>query len=99
MSAKHQAKEKSRDMVKKPKRYKVIMHNDDFTTMELVVEILIDVFHKNQVEAERLMMEVHQKGSSVVAVYPYDIAQTKISESTKRAQQQGFPFKMTMEEA
>ena len=76
-----------------------MMHNDDFTTMEFVVEILIDIFHKNQSEAERLMMRVHQSGMAAVGVYPFDIAMTKIYEATERAKQEDFPFRLTAEEA
>ncbi|SFB27118.1 ATP-dependent Clp protease adaptor protein ClpS [Acetitomaculum ruminis DSM 5522] len=99
MATKGATKEKTNDMVHKPKRYKVIMHNDDFTTMDFVVEILIEIFHKNQLEAENLMMCVHRQGSAVVGVYPLDIARTKINDATNLAKQEGFPFKLTMEEA
>ncbi len=99
MSVKGKTKEKVRTRLKEPKHYRVMMHNDDFTTMEFVVEILIDIFHKNQSEAERLMMRVHQSGMAAVGVYPFDIAMTKIYEATERAKQEDFPFRLTAEEA
>lgn len=99
MSVKGKTKEKVRTRLKEPRHYRVMMHNDDFTTMEFVVEILIDIFHKNQSEAERLMMRVHQSGMAAVGVYPFDIAMTKIYEATERAKQEDFPFRLTAEEA
>ncbi|MBR2736604.1 MAG: ATP-dependent Clp protease adaptor ClpS [Firmicutes bacterium] len=98
MALQGSTKEKTRNRLKEPKQYQVIMHNDDFTTMEFVVEVLIEVFHKKQAEAEQLMMDVHRKGSAVVGIYPRDIARTRIAEAVKRARQQGFPFRLTMEE-
>lgn len=91
-------KEKTRNLIKEPKRYKVIMHNDDFTTMEFVVSILIDIFHKSNAEAEKIMLFVHQKGQATVGLYPYDIAMTKAQEAMIRAKQEGFPFRLTVEE-
>ncbi|SDB12019.1 ATP-dependent Clp protease adaptor ClpS [Eubacterium oxidoreducens] len=99
MATQGAAKEQTKSRIREPKRYRVIMHNDDFTTMEFVVDILVRIFHKNEIEAEQIMMSVHQKGSAVVGVYPYDIAKTRILESMNRAKAEGFPFRMTMEEA
>ena len=91
-------REKNKVKVKKPKHYKVIMHNDDFTTMEFVVYILTDIFRKEMLEAEKIMMDVHTKGRGVVGIYPYDIAVTKASISMSKAKEEGFPFKVTVEE-
>ena len=91
-------REKSKVKVKKPKHYKVIMHNDDFTTMEFAVHILTTIFRKEMLEAERIMMDVHTKGRGIVGVYPYDIAVTKVSLSMEKAKEEGFPFKVTVEE-
>lgn len=99
MSVKGEIKEKSRTDLKEPKQYNVIMLNDDFTTMEFVVEILIDIFHKDPASAEKLMMTVHKGGSAVVGAYPYDIAVTKVNAATSRAKAQGFPFRLRIEEA
>lgn len=91
-------KERTRIDVREPRHYKVVMHNDDFTSMEFVVEILIDVFHKDEIEANRLMLTVHVKGKAVVGAYPYDIAATKVQMATARAREEGFPFRLTVEE-
>ncbi len=85
--------------VKEPKRYNVILLNDDFTTMEFVVSILIEIFNKDPLTAETIMMDVHKKGRGVVGAYPYDIAATKVNEALKRAKAEGFPFRMSIEEA
>jgi Uncharacterized conserved protein len=74
------------------------MHNDDFTSMEFVVEILMDIFHKNEAEAERLMLMVHESGKAAVGSYPYDLAVTKVQAAAARAKEEGFPFRMTVEE-
>ena len=86
-------------MVKEPRQYNVVMHNDDFTTMEFVVEILVDIFHKDDVTAQAIMLNVHKKGKAVVGKYPFDIASTKVNDALARAKNQGFPFRMTVEEA
>ncbi|MDO4490707.1 MAG: ATP-dependent Clp protease adaptor ClpS [Lachnospiraceae bacterium] len=88
----------TRTRVREPKKYKVIMHNDNFTTMEFVVEVLVTIFHKNELEAEQLMLAVHQKGHAVVGIYSLDMATTRIRKATQRARAQGFPFRLTMEE-
>lgn len=98
MSLQGETREKTRIKIRQPKHYRVIMHNDDFTSMEFVVEILIDIFHKESAEAERLMMLVHQSGKAAVGEYPYDIAVTKVQKAAARAKQEGFPFRMTVEE-
>lgn len=99
MSVQGETKEKVRLHIRQPKHYRVIMHNDDFTSMEFVVGILIDIFHKDSVEAERLMLLVHHSGKAAVGEYPYDLAATKVQAASARAQEEGFPFRMTIEEA
>lgn len=99
MPVQGQTRERTRIKIREPKHYQVIMHNDDFTSMEFVVEILIDIFHKNETDAERLMLTVHQSGKAAVGSYPYDLAVTKVHEAAARAKEQGFPFRMTIEEA
>ena len=98
MAIQGSTKEKTRNLIKEPRQYKVIMHNDDFTTMEFVVSILEDIFHKSHADAETIMLLVHQKGQAAVGKYPYDIAMTKTRESMLRARKAGFPFRMTVEE-
>ena len=92
-------KERTSNKLKEPQHYKVIMHNDDFTTMEFVVEVLKDIFHKDEVTAQSIMLNVHKKGQAVVGKYPYDIAVTRVKKALARASEQGFPFRMTVEEA
>ena len=99
MPAKSGTKEQTRAEAREPKQYCVIMHNDDFTTMDFVVEILMEIFHKDAASANAIMMKVHKGGSARVGVYPYDIAVTKVEAATTRARQEGFPFRMTVEEA
>jgi len=79
-----------------PEEYEVIMLNDDFTPMDFVVDILIRIFHKNPVEATRLMLLIHTTGRAVVGVYTYDIASTKITEVHTQARAQGYPLKCIM---
>ncbi len=98
MSVQGETREKTKVSIREPKHYQVIMHNDDFTSMDFVVEILKAIFHKEEAEAERLMLMVHEKGQAVVGVYPYDIAMTKVQAATARAREEGFPFRMTVEE-
>ena len=92
-------KERSGIKIKEPRKYKVIMLNDDFTTMDFVVSVLIDIFKKDPVSAYQIMMFVHQNGRAVVGEYPYDIALTKTTAALDRAKAEGFPFRMVVEEA
>lgn len=90
--------QKSRVKIDKPKRYKVIMHNDDYTTMEFVIEVLMSIFNKKIEEANKIMIDVHQAGKGVAGVYAYDIAMTKVGTAMNWAKEEGFPFKLTIEE-
>lgn len=85
--------------VKKPSLYKVIMHNDDFTTMEFVVEVLKTVFNKDINTSNKIMMDVHKIGKGIVGLYPFDIATTKVAIALGMAKEEGFPFNITIEEA
>lgn len=98
MAVKSAVKERSDSKIKEPKQYNVIMLNDDFTTMEFVVNVLVDIFHKDSVSAHAIMLNVHKNGRAVVGKYPYDIAVTKVGEALSRARSEGFPFRMTVEE-
>jgi len=84
--------------VKKPPLYKVLLHNDDYTTMEFVVDILQSVFHKSESDAVRIMLAVHQQGVGVAGVYTYEIAETKVDTVTQRARANEFPLLCTLEE-
>ena len=80
-----------------PKRYKVIFHNDDYTTMEYVVDVLRRIFHKSETEALYIMLTVHKKGRAVAAVYPRDVAETKVAEVMRDAREHGHPLLVTTE--
>ena len=88
---------KKRSKTKKPKKYKVLFHNDDYTTMEFVVEVLKYVFRKTPQEAQTIMRFVHEKGYGVAGVYTYSIAETKVTMSLELARQEGHPLMVTME--
>ena len=88
-------RERQRTDLREPRRYKVIIHNDDFTTMEFVVMVLMTVFHKSQAEAEQLMLQVHHSDQAVVGIYSYDVAQSKIQRATMMAREEGFPLRLT----
>ena len=81
-----------------PPQYKVIFFNDDFTTMEFVVEILMDVFKKSFEEASAVMLEVHKSGKGIAGIYPYDIAATRTRIAQTRARAAGFPLQIALEE-
>ena len=99
MPSKSELKERTDNRLKEPKQYCVVMLNDDFTSMDFVVKILVDIFHKDPATAEQIMMTVHTNGRAVVGIYPYDIAATKVNAALDRAKAEGFPFRMTIEEA
>jgi len=91
--------EKPREDVKEPDMFRVVLHNDDYTTMEFVVEVLMTVFRKNLVESTRIMLDVHRKGTGQVGVYTYDVAATKVSQVHSLAREREFPLRCTMEKA
>ncbi len=81
-----------------PKQYKVILLNDDYTSMDFVVDILMTVFHKSFQEAETIMLDIHKKNRGICGIYTYEIAETKVSQVSRLAREQGFPLKAIMEE-
>jgi len=83
--------------VEEPPLYRVLLLNDDYTTMEFVVEVLKYVFHKTIEQATQIMLNVHQNGVGVCGVYPYEIAETKVNTVDALARERGFPLKCTME--
>jgi len=85
--------------IREPKMYRVIIHNDHYTTMEFVVEILVKIFHKPAREAARIMLDVHRRGSCHCGVYSFDIARTKVSQVHALARQHEFPLRCSIEEA
>lgn len=90
-------KERERVFTNFPKHYKVIFHNDDFTTMEFVVKVLVDVFYKSESEATAIMLAVHEQGKGVAGIYSYDIALSKANKATAMAKAEGFPLRITVE--
>ena len=84
--------------IKYPVKYKVFMLNDDYTSMEFVIDILISIFHKNYSQAENIMLEIHKKERGLCGVYTHEIAETKIMQVHKKAKDNGFPLRATMEE-
>ena len=89
--------ERTRQETKKPELFKVLLLNDDYTTMEFVVEILEGVCHKQPAEAYRIMMAVHTQGKGLCGVYPHEVAETKVATVIDRAREQGFPLLAAME--
>jgi ATP-dependent Clp protease adaptor protein ClpS len=82
-----------------PTLYKVILLNDDYSTMDFVIHILEDVFQKSPAEAYRIMMQVHQLGSGVAGIYPWEVAETKVDTVAAMAKQAGYPLRAVTEEA
>ena len=80
-----------------PRRYKVIFHNDDYTTMEFVVEVLKRFFHKTDTEAMHIMLTVHKSGAAVAGVYTRDVAETKSTQVMDYARENGMPLLLTTE--
>jgi len=85
-------------VLKHPKKYKVFILNDDYTSMDFVVDVLISIFHKSYEEAENIMLEVHKKDKGLCGIYTHEIAETKIMQVSKKAKESGFPLKALMEE-
>ena len=89
----------TKEEVKPPPMFRVLMHNDDYTTMEFVVAVLHSVFNKSAEDAVRIMLNVHQNGLGVCGVYTEDIAATKIATVHAQAQANGYPLRCSMEPA
>jgi ATP-dependent Clp protease adaptor protein ClpS len=94
-----QVLERPKDQLKEPTLYKVILLNDDYTTMDFVVTVLEGVFHKTPAEAYRIMMQVHTQGKGLCGVYPFEVAETKVDTVHDLAREQGFPLRASLEEA
>ena len=84
---------------REPQKFKVLLHNDDYTTMEFVVYVLESVFDKGPAEAYRVMMEVHTGGRGLAGVYPWEVAETKVATVHELARSEGFPLRAGIEEA
>jgi ATP-dependent Clp protease adaptor protein ClpS len=84
--------------ISEPKKYKVLLLNDDYSTMEFVIEVLTTIFKKNLDEATKIMLSVHNKGKEVCGIYTHEIASTKVAQVKIKARKSGFPLKAVMEE-
>jgi ATP-dependent Clp protease adaptor protein ClpS len=89
--------ERTRQQTNEPRMFKVLLLNDDYTTMDFVIEILETVFHKPPAEAYRIMMAVHTQGKGLCGLYPHEIAETKVTAVVERARSNGFPLLAAME--
>jgi ATP-dependent Clp protease adaptor protein ClpS len=88
---------KTEQTTKKPPLYKVIFHNDDYTTMEFVVAVLTSVFHHSEAMAHTIMMQVHTKGAGVAGVFTREIAETKVQKTVALARKSDFPLELSIE--
>lgn len=84
--------------IREPKKYQVYLLNDDYTSMDFVIDILMGIFRKSYSEAHQIMLQVHQGGRGLCGIYSYEIAETKIHQVSSLARESGFPLKAAMEE-
>jgi len=89
--------QEGRPKLKEPPRYAVVLHNDDYTTMEFVLEVLRRYFHKKAEEAMQIMLKVHQQGKGVAGIYHLEIAETKVEQVHEHARSKGFPLRCSIE--
>ena len=87
------------DKLARPRRWKVLLHNDDYTTMEFVVWVLQAVFHHDETTATQIMLHVHKTGTGVAGVYTREVAETRVSQVDALAREHEFPLRCSMEEA
>ena len=99
MSANSQSETYTSHALQKPKMFAVKMHNDDFTSQDFVVFVLKKVFHKNESDAEIIMLDIHNGEGAVVGVYTFDIALTKKLQAEQMAAEKGFPLRLSLLEA
>jgi ATP-dependent Clp protease adaptor protein ClpS len=91
--------DRTRERTREPEDYRVILLNDNYTTMDFVIEVLISIFGKNETEARRIMLDVHRKGRGFVGLYPWDIACTKVEQVHAKAAKNEFPLRCIVEQA
>ncbi|MBT7608143.1 MAG: ATP-dependent Clp protease adapter ClpS [Bacteriovoracaceae bacterium] len=87
-----------KEKAKRPSRYKVLLHNDDYTTMEFVIFVLQKYFGKSLDQAQGIMMKVHKEGTGICGIYTHEIAETKVSQVMQTSKQEGHPLICSMEE-
>jgi ATP-dependent Clp protease adaptor protein ClpS len=92
-----QTKPKTR--LRPPRLFKVLLHNDDYTTMEFVVWVLQSVFHHDETTATRIMLHIHRHGIGVAGIYPHDVAETRAAKVEALARSEEYPLRCTLEEA
>ncbi len=90
---------RTKPKLKKPKLYKVLLHNDDYTTMEFVVFVLMSIFQRSETDAVQIMLHVHKNGIGVAGVYTYEVAETRVVQVEALARQHEFPLRCSLEEA
>lgn len=90
-------RQRTRNITAPPKRCKVLLHNDDYTTQEFVVDILVEVFRKSEEDAIRIMLAVHIEGVGVAGIYTQQVAETKVTTVHRRAREAGFPLRCSLE--
>ena len=83
---------------REPRKFRVLLHNDDYTTMEFVIDILVTIFHRTADEAADIMLAVHEKGIGSCGVYTEEMAETKVTQVHDKARRAGFPLRCSMEE-
>lgn len=91
-------RERTDESIREPSRYIVVIHNDDVTTMDFVVMVLMHVFHKTLKNAQEIMLNVHENGKGICGVYPYNVAETKVAQVSSLSSSYNFPLRCTMEE-
>ena len=88
---------KPKSKIRKPRMYKVVILNDDYTPMRFVTAILMTYFNKDKVEADTIMLDIHKKGKGIAGIYPFDIAETKLRQIIKHARKEEYPLQAKLE--
>lgn len=88
---------KTRQKTRLPRMYRVLLHNDDYTTREFVVEVLCSIFHRSEADAVAIMLNVHHNGVGVAGTYTLEIAETKVRTVESLARRQGFPLRLSID--
>lgn len=98
MAQKYMPQGDLKEKLDEPKKYKVLLLNDDFTSMDFVVQVLEGIFHRSQGDAFAIMLKIHKEGSGLCGIYPFDIAETKVAQVLSLAKKNRFPLRAVMEE-